>query len=144
MPFYADAQFNTPVLASVPGLLTASLTGTGTAVTGLGTIAQFPTFIRRTAVQGVLIIPTVAPNSGLLAKIVFTQGTAVMGTATIGTATAGQSIYIPFTANNTFAAVGTNPGAPTTFLTTAVGTATSAGTAAGIYQLWLDQQELYA
>lgn len=143
MPFYQDSQYNTPVLVPAVGLLTASLTGTGTAVTGLGTVAQFPTFIRRSAVRGVLLIPTVAPNAGQLANIVFTQGTAVMGTATIGTATAGQSIYVAFTANNTFTAVGTNPGAPTTFLTTAVGTATSAGTAAGVYAVWLDLQELY-
>lgn len=144
MPFYADPQFNTPVLVPIIGLLTASLTGTGTAVTGLGTVGQFPTFIRRTAVKGVLIIPTVAANAALLPNLVFTQGTAVMGTATMGTATAGQSVYVAFTANNTFAAVGTNPGAPTTLLTTLVGTATSAGTAGGIYAIWLDQQELYA
>jgi hypothetical protein len=144
MPFYADPQYNTPVLVAVPGLLTASLTGTGTAVTGLGTVAQFPVFLRRTAVKGILVIPTVAPTGSQLTNLVFTQGTTVMGTATVGTATAGQTVYVAFTTNNTFAAIGTNPGAPTTFLSTAVGTATSAGTAAGIYQLWLDQQELYA
>ena len=144
MPFYADDQFNTPVLVEVPGQLTASFTGTGTALTAVGSVAQFPTFLRRTAVQGILIIPKTAPDSSQNAKIIFTQGTAVMGTATIGTATAGQSIYLAFSTNNTFAAIGANPGVPTTFLTTLVGTATSTGTAAGIYQLWLDQAELYA
>lgn len=137
---YTDSQFNTPVLVPAVGLLTASLTGTGTAVTGLGTVQVYPPFIRRTLVKGIQILIVTAANAALNPNLVFTNGTNALGTATLGTATAGQVFTITPTANNTFAAAaGSN-----TILTTLVGTATSAGTAGGIYAVWLDTQELYA
>ena len=143
MPFYADSQFNTPVLVPVIGIATVSLTGTGTAVTGVAAGSNYPVFLRRTAIKNIVVVPSTAPNGALLANLLFYNNGTLMGTVVVGTATAGQACSGAMTAANTFASMA-NPSVPTTITLTAVGTATSAGTAAGIYQIWLDQQELYS
>lgn len=140
MPFYADSQFNTRDLVPCASTFTASLTGTGTAVTsgGVLTAGFFPVFIRRTAIRNVQIQILTAPVGGVTAGLItFYNGTNAIGTATVGTLTAGQSIALAVSgANSTF----TDASGPTGTFT---GTVTSAGTGAGGYAIWFDSQELY-
>jgi hypothetical protein len=140
MSFYADAQFNTPVL--VPAVFggTASATGTGTAIT-VTSAYQLPQFIRRTKIANVNVATTVAPAGGFTGGLlVFLNGTNTFAVATIvgtaGSFATGTAVTIT-TANTTFAA-GAGP------TVNIVGTCTSAGVLAGGYSVWFDQQELYA
>ena len=139
MPFYADSQFNTPVLVPVVGLATYTAVGTGTALASALTIVNFPPFIRRTKVANVQVLVVTAPNAGATGLVInFLNGTSTFAVATIGTLTAGQVASASITtANTTFAAAGQATG-------TAVSTATTAGVAGGVYAIWFDQQELYA
>jgi hypothetical protein len=137
MPFYADQMFYTRPL--VPWVqLTASLTGTGTAVTGAVTPASqgnIPSFVRRSAVTSANLI--VLTTSALNPIVNFYNGTNAFLTGTIGTASVGQ--VVPLTVNtsfNTFTASSQPTG-------TFTGTATSAGTAAGAWTVWAETQELY-
>lgn len=138
MGFYADGQFNVRDLVPCASTFTASLTGTGTAVTsgGILTSGFFPTFIRRTAIRNVSVTVLTAPVSGVTGGLItFYNGTNAIGTYTIGTASQVTSVALSG-ANSTF----TDASGPTGTIT---GTVTSAGTGAGGYAIWFDAQELY-
>ncbi len=140
MPFYADPQFNTPVLVPIVGLATGTATsGTSTANASALTVAVFPVFIRRTKVANVQVVVVTAPSANYTGEVLnFLNGTNTFAVATIGTLTAGQSVTAVGNTNGTFAAGGQITG-------TSVGTATiTAGSAGGVFAIWLDQQELYA
>jgi len=138
MPFYADAQFNTPVLVPAASTFTASLVGTGTAINVALTATLLPTFIRRTQVKNVSVTVITAPVAGVTAALInFMNGTNTFAIATVGTLTAGQVVVAAGNTNGTFAAGASLTG-------TVFGTVTSAGTGAGGYAIYFDQQELYA
>jgi hypothetical protein len=137
MPFYQDAQFNIRPLVPCASTFTASLVGTGTAVAIALTAGFFPVYVRRTAIRTISVTVLTAPVAGVTAAVInFTNGTNTFAIATIGTLTAGQVATVVPTVNNTFADAGQPLG-------TVVGTVTSAGTGAGGYAIWLDEQELY-
>lgn len=138
MPFYADAQFNVRDLVPAASTFTASLTGTGTAVTsgGILTVGFMPVFIRRSAIRNIQVQVLTAPVSGVTGGLItFYNGTNAIGTYTIGTASQVTTVAISG-ANSTF----TDASGPTGTVT---GTVTSAGTGAGGYAVWFDVQELY-
>lgn len=137
MSFYADQKYYTRDL--IPWVqLTASLTGTGTAVTGAVTGASqgnIPQFVRRTVVNNANLI--VLTSSALNPIVNFYNGTNAFLTGTIGTASVGQ--ILPLTVNTTYSTF-TATAQPTGTFT---GTATSAGTLAGAWSVWVETQELY-
>jgi hypothetical protein len=139
MSFYADGQYQSRG-QEVWATLTASLTGTGVAVTGAMTAAtalKIPPFIRRSVVTAANLIVLTSSALNPIVNFYNGTGTGAFLTGTIGTATVGQVVKLTVTAaNSTFAAGDQITG-------TLTGTATSAGSLGGAWDVWAESQELY-
>ena len=138
---YSDQKFQTRVW--VPVKLAFSLgttTASGTAAIASGyTAPVLPQFDRRTQVNKVKMTVTTIPNAASTAlKGSFLSGTNTFATVTLTTATAGQVLDGTMTLANAIHAADVAP----TFVLE--GTATASGSANGAYDIYFEQQELFA
>ncbi len=143
MAFYADQMFYSRDIAPAPALMTASLTGTGTAVVNAITpsYALHP-FFRNTAVNKLQLTITSAATAGEAVVWNFYVGTGTTPFATIVPGTSAAGVIVTGTVSNTGGLPPILP-AGAQITGTATGTATSAGVGAGIGQLWFELQETY-
>jgi hypothetical protein len=138
---YSDAKFQSRAL--IPVKFAASLgtaTGAGTASNSLALSTTYlPKFTRRTQVNKVRVIVTTIPDAAATAvTMTFKNGTSTFATVTLTTATAGQVLDGSVTAAN---AVFAADGQPTIGL---IGTFTASGAAAGAYDIFFEEQELFS
>ena len=137
---YAEGKYQTRQFSKMSGALnvgTCTGTASGHAVT-LSTAQGFPKFIRRTKLNGIRVEVKTAPvPTGVTLN--FLNGTNTVGSVAVGTSTAGVFVDATMTAaNQTFAA-------NDICTISVVGTATaSAAQAAGVYDIYFEEQEQFA
>ena len=143
MASYADQMFYSRDYSPLTALTTASLTGTGVAVTvALAPTSAFPAPFRDTYVNKVQLVVTSAATAGEAVVWNFYAGTSTVAFATIVPGTAAAGSIVQGSVINTS---GQSPKitAGIQITGTATGTATSAGVGAGIGQLAFEFQEAY-
>lgn len=142
---YSDQKFYTRPLILLADTVTATSTGTASAVvmtnTALtGNAANLPQFQRRTEVTGGWLVVRTAPNAGAAsAKVAIMNGTATAAVFTISTLTAGQGVAPTVTAANAIFSASSAPSINILSTTTASQTVTQ-----GSYDIYLENVERYA
>lgn len=144
MAFYADQMFYTRSYGlTFIQTATFTLAGTGTAVTNSSAgiaAGSLPQFVRPlTAINKMNVGIVTAPVAGVTGGVLYgLNGTNTFATATIGTNTAG--VYVTASINTAFNTFSSASGPTFQF----VGTVTSAGTGAGQYAIYTEEQEQYS
>ncbi len=135
---YSDAKYNTRVQVFEGAVDFGTATTATVATTSVS--PRFPKFLRRTQINKARLNCFTIPSAAATALTAhFMNGTNTFGTAVLTTATVGSIIDVTVTtaANSIYAADGT--------LTIKVtGTATASGDSLGDFDVWLEQQELFA
>jgi hypothetical protein len=137
---YSDQKFYSRGLFRVSNAVSfGTSTGAGTASNSVTSGINFPKFTRRTQVNKIRVICTTIPNvSSTALNLVFLNGTNTFGAIAVTTATTSQVLDATMTAANAIFAADSQPTA------SAQGTATVSGAANGSYDIYFEEQELYA